>query len=374
MKRILVIVLVGWLGMGCSSLYTATKEHISRGDEYYQRQSNYRALMEYSKALSEIDSLDDSASGRFVKAALFYHMHLIDAVSLYKNVSPNVQAKHSYLGQMILSDPNIDFLERALKELISVETKPKDYNVEKIEPFLFVEKGLIAGDYLTRVAKQGVMNNTVAHPDSPVPVDFMERSSRYAYLEAARGFYLDAWARVIIVSKSDDPPNNINYLLALCNNRLKNNYSEIIDSLELQPVAGSPQKIEHYKEVLGRINEFSINTSLSSLSFDKTANITLEKVSLAVLNEPLSKGETVLDGAFHLQEMRHQMSRAIEEIVEDKKEQADEYLLNALESLVRTKEFDYGYGDDTLNFLNTTISDIYLNLYRSFVAIKQPVK
>ncbi|MFH1228459.1 MAG: hypothetical protein V1701_11245 [Planctomycetota bacterium] len=375
MKKILAgMLLICLLIAGCSSLYTATKKHIIRGDSYYQNQSNYRALMEYSKALSEIDSMDDNASGRFVKAALFYHMHLIDAVSLYKNASPNVQSKHSYLGQMIASDPNFDFLKRALKELINVESYPNDYNTEKIEPLLFVEKGLITGDYLLRVTERDQMNEFVVQPDSPVTQDFMVRSLKYAYLEAARSFYLDAWARAIIIFKSDNPPSNINYLMSLCQKRLQDTYSAIIDSIESQAVFGSPQKVKHYKEVLDRIKEFDINLSLSNLSFGKAANITSEKVTLVILSESMNKGETVMDGSFHLQEMRQRMSRAIEEIVEEKKDQSDEYLIDALEALVRVKEFDYGYGDDTLNFINNTLFDIYLNLFRSYAKAQQTSK
>jgi hypothetical protein len=368
MKKIIILITVLILAAdaGCYSLYTTTKKRIVRGDNYQQRQLSYRALLEYSRALTEVDKMDDDAPGRFLTGALYYHLHLIDAVNMYRNAPDSVKSRHPYLGEQIALKPDMDFLAMACAELVRAENNPRSYNTGKVEPLLVAERGLIAGDYLMQAYARLKTGPALARPEHGIPLDFIDRISRYAYLDVARNFYLEAWATAVIISHQDEPPLNIRFISNLAAQRLRDTYLALVDVFESLPNAQSPRRLQQYKSALSRLEEFDITSKPADLSFDKDSNITSEKVCSVILGEAISKGDVVLDGDWHLQEMRRQMSQAITEMLDEKEQHTDDYLMAALKSLIRARAFSYNPTEETIRFLDEARFDIFLNLYRSF--------
>ena len=368
MKKIVILIAILILAtdVGCYSLYTTTKKRISRSDDYQQKQLPYRALLELSRALTEVDKMDDDAPGRFMSGALYYHLHLIDVVNLYKNAPDSIKSRHPYLSELIAQKPDINFLEMACAELIRAENNPKSYNTDKVEPYLMIERGLIAGDYLMHKYESAKAGPGLVQPEHGIPMDFIDKISRYAYLNVVRNFYLEAWAMAIITRHRGETPNNIRFMSELATRRLRDTYASLIDVFESLPVSQPLQRLQQYKSVFNRLEEFDMESKPANLSFDKRSNITPEKVCSAILGETVNKSNVVLDGAFHLHEMRRQMSQAITEMVVEKSQRTNDYLLLALKSLIRTRAFGYNTTEETISFIDEARFDIFLNLYRSF--------
>lgn len=333
MQRLLIIFLIGSALTSCST-YSTARKHIATGGAYSENQRYQKSLIEYSRALENLEYLSDNPQTLLIRAGVYHRLYLLDAVNVYNNSSDSVRQKCPALRRLLEGNKEINFLQKAFDDVLAIETKDAAYEYSKEYRFLLAEKNIIAGDYLRwrvnsfgKSAEQDEFVNTVKH---------------YAYYEVAHSFYLAAVAQA---ATADD-----GFIKKISAERLAESCISILSLLKSFNEGQAKNwdtapRLKYYEAVINGLRNGG-------------------------LPGQFSKTDILFDGSFHLQEARNRFSVAIEKMVGEKPSDGLPDLFETLKSFIRAKELGGKLPPEMTGLVDNALSDVYQNLYRLTLSIQ----
>ncbi|MFH1231270.1 MAG: hypothetical protein V1709_07210 [Planctomycetota bacterium] len=353
------------ISLSCASSYDTARKYFESGNQSYLKKRSENALIKYCQALRQIDiGGDKKLPSLLLKAVIYYRLYLIDANTIYHHSDDQTKLQYASFSELLSTTDKINFLKLAFSEVISLGKSFKDLDMKNIDSYLLIQKDLIIADKIAERSNELDYQNTVSPKTDPhLPADFIKTINSYGYAEIIKSFYLDAWSMSFIARGRDIDKEGIlldnKQLSDISFNRLQNTYrllGNITDSLKTPEFK---RLTEHYKMVENKIDDVSSGVNSVSVAGFQTDNFIVD-----VLGEIIHKNDLILDSDFHINEARNNMNSAIEMIVKDKTDKAEIYLLGALRNIICAREFSSNLSPENNRLIDTTLSDIYLNLYR----------
>ncbi len=364
-KKFIFVVLI-LLTTACSTHYELARKHFDKAQHYYRHKRHSRSIIEYSRSLDKLKFIEHNHYGQLLRAVVFDQLYLIDGTAIWHNSEQSVQVKCRTLGNLINeSEPAVDFLDRSFQQVKIVDGELKNLDMAKLESWLLVEKDVIVADFLVRRASQK-FETVPVELKKRVPETFVDKLRRYTLYKIAKNFYLSAWLR----SDRLDPKKknaDVAELKKMCRQKLKDVYWSLDTVASSVSYAGRTEDFtwkfkndsRHFKEVRKKIEKYSL------LSEEPGAkNLPNEELRLKSLDEVIEKNFMVLDPNFQLKEGRSKISSAIEEVLREKKDKAQDYLLLALTHFMLARELQGPRGGPDKQMLNDSLTDTYLQLHR----------
>ncbi|MDI6733259.1 MAG: hypothetical protein QME16_05000, partial [Planctomycetota bacterium] len=361
------IVLISALSLffiSCSTTYDAAREDFYKGVNLYYNHQSPEALLNYCRSLGQIENeiKRDSSLG-LLKSAVYYHLYLIDAPLVYHNCDAKTKPKYISFAGLLSDTVNKKLLELAFKEVISLEKDLRKTDIKTIEPLLLIHRDLIIADELSdRITQQ---NYRLLPEDISPPADFINTIMSYSYGDIIRAFYLDAWALSLRQCLKVDDAKDVrrtsnNFLYNLSMNKLKQIYSSLSRTTAPLKTTTFLNLNNHYSEVAREIDTTHQNYILGNLTL-----LLDERGYAEILGEGFNRNDLILDPEAYLREARGNMNSAIEMIVTDRIDKAENHLLLALKNIICFNEFSSGeISAENRRLVQVIMSDILINLYR----------
>ena len=376
MVRYFKFVLIGLLFLsGCQTHYQLALKHFKTGEEYYKKDRTGKVLIEYGKVLDVMEQEPNNVSFRFLRAALYHHLHLINAPVLWQSLSEKNRLRSPTIARFFSSaseSPN--FLTLAFDEILKLE---RDFNgkyPERIDDWLLVERYLIIADFLIQKSNE---TNLFARRDGSgggesggdsIPAAFVANIRQYVFYEVAKNFYLAAWAETVRANY-ENPHSNIGLIASTVQKQLKDIFRLLdVTTRTLSYLERNKDFLElfrnkerHYFEVIDRMEQMTLTVPVNGpFSADNP------------LGEKIAERYLLLDDDYHFKEARAKIAGVIEEVVTQKSAGAYQSLLDAFQHLIILSISDWMNEPANQQAVNYIAEDIYVNLYRMSEPVPEP--
>jgi len=360
---IAIIVLLLLSLASCATQYQTARKSFYGANRSYIKQQSEDALIKYCQSLGQLETgADKDPAGRLLRAAIHHRLYLMDARAIYQNSSDRTKEKYASFAGLLSATDNADFLNLAFNEIIAIEKDLRNTDIKTIDPFLLIQRDLIAADKLSGALD--LANKTISATGQSLPMEFVKSINSYGYEEVIKSLYLNAWASSLVQyqkSATDNEPvhptNEILYKLSL--SRLKYIYYSLRNTTALLKTPAFRNINSHYHEVINKIEQIILGSDLSPFTVSAP-----EQAASDLLGETIDKNYLILDPETHLTQARNQMNLSIEMIVTDKADKAESHLLSALKDIICAKELSLNPSEANRRLAATVLNDIYLNLYR----------
>ena len=347
----------------CATQYETARKFFYGANRAYRKQQSEDALIKYCQSLGQVEnSPDKDPANHLLKAAIYHRLYIMDAQNIYQNSSDRTKEKYASFAGLLSATDNADFLNSAFDEIVAAEEELSNTDIKKIDPFLLIQRNIIAADKLSTALE--LANKTVTATGQPLPIEFIKSVNSYGYEEIVKSLYLNAWASSLVQyqkSAPDNEPvhstNEILYKTSL--NRLKYVYYSLRNTTALLRTPEFQRINSHYHEVVIKIEQIILSSDLSPFTVSSP-----EQAATDLLGETIDKKYLTLNPSIHLNEARNQMNLSIEMIVTDKPDKAELHLLNALKEIICAKELSSNPNPSNNRLIEAALNDIHLNLYR----------
>ncbi len=347
----------------CATQYQTARKSFYRANRSYIKLQPEDALIRYCQSLGQIDTgADKDTASRLLKAAIYHRLYLMDARAIYQNSSERTKEKYASFAELLAATDNTDFLNSAFNEIVTIEKDLRNADIKTIDPFLLIQRDIIAADKLSNALD--LANKTITAAGQSLPMEFVKSINSYGYEEVIKSLYLNAWASSLVqyqksasANEPVHPTNEILYKLSL--SRLKYIYYSLRTTTALLKRPAFQNINSHYHEVINKIEQIILSSDLSPFTVSSP-----EQAASDLLGETIDKNYLILDPESHLSAARNQMNLSIEMIVTDKADKAETHLLSALKDIICAKELSLNPSEANRRLVATALNDIYLNLYR----------
>jgi len=349
----------------CTTQYQTARKSFYRANQSYIKLQPEDALIRYCQSLGQLETgADKDPPNRLLKASIYHRLYIMDARTIYQNSSDRTKEKYASFAGLLSANDNTDFLNSAFNEILSIEKDLRNADIKTIDPFLLIQRDIIAADKLSNGLDLAGKTITATATGQSLPMEFVKSINSYGYEEIIKSLYLNAWASSLVQyqkNASDNDPahptNEILYKLSL--SRLKYIYYSLRNTTALLKTPAFQNINSHYHDIITKIEQIILSPDLSPFTVSSP-----EQAASDLLGETIDKNYLILDPEFHLTEARNRMNQSIEMIVTNKTDKAESHLLNALKNIICAKELSLNPSEANRRLIATALNDIYLNLYR----------